>query len=64
MKDGKINSLYALIFSLFENNVLMLLYLFTETNLEMWIPEFYIYEIKIKTESHVHWLGKEMHKCM
>jgi hypothetical protein len=50
MNDGKINSLYAVILALFENTAHMLLYLFTETNLEMCIPEFYIYEIKNKTK--------------
>jgi len=50
MKDGKINSPCAVIFALFENNAHMLLYLFTETNLEMCIPEFYIYEIENKTK--------------
>jgi hypothetical protein len=50
MKDGKINSLYAVILALFENNAHTLLYLFRETNLEICIPEFYIYEIKNKTK--------------
>jgi len=50
MKDGKINSLYAITLPLFENTAHTLLYLFTETNLEMCIPEFYIYELKNKTK--------------
>jgi hypothetical protein len=50
MKDGKINSLYAVILTLFENTAHTLLYLFTETNLEMCIPELYINEIKNKTK--------------
>jgi hypothetical protein len=50
MNDGKINSLYAVILALVENIAHTLLYLLTETNLEMCIPEFYIYEIKNKTK--------------
>jgi len=48
MKDGEINSLYAVTVALFENTAHTLLHLFTETNLEKCSPEFYIYEIKKK----------------
>jgi len=50
MKDGKMNSLYAVTLALFENTAHTLLYLFTATDLEMCIPELYIYKIKNKTK--------------
>jgi hypothetical protein len=48
----KINSLHLC--ALFENTAHTLLYWLTETNLEICIPEFYIYETENTTESHDH----------